>query len=183
MAKGGFKVASRHSEKAALLVSGLGEGHSQRRGRVIRYEKNSLNSPVLNELQIVIAEGAVERDQSGGLVAFLKARVPIRSLQELNERLGLSSFEMSTVDNQLSIETHRPTVLAYENTVTLPKGEKLLNLSTWQLIELPMNIQCHVRAEARGSFREGMFSGLFETKIQSPNINIAMSGSFEVHLA
>jgi Type I restriction enzyme R protein N terminus (HSDR_N) len=152
-------------------------------GGVVRYEKNSLNSPVLSELQAVVEEGAVERNETGGLIAFLRARVPIRSLQEVNERLGLSTFEMSTIDNQLSLDSSTPTVLIYENTITLPEGEKLLDMSKWQQIALPMNIQCHVRAEARGSFQNGLFSGSFETKIESSLISVGMSGLFEVHLA
>ena len=152
-------------------------------GGVVRFEENSLALPVLSELQAVVEEGAVERNERGGLIAFLKARVPIRSLQELNERLGLSTFEMSTLDNQLSLDSHAPTVLVYENTVTLPKGEQLLDLASWRQVELPMNIQCHVRAEAKGSYRDGVFSGSFETRIKSLGIKIAMSGSFDIHLA
>jgi len=152
---------------------------------VIRYEHNSLGSPVLSELQNGIREGAVERDANGRLVVFLKTGGPSRSLQELNERLGLSTFEMVSESNQLSTDPAQPTVFVYENKITLPAGERILDLMTWRHIELPHNITCAIKAQAGGSFRNGVFSGTFSTDMHylESGAKVTMSGSFEVHLA
>jgi hypothetical protein len=151
---------------------------------VIRYEANSLGSTVLSELQNGIREGAIERDDNT-LVAFLKTSGPSRSLQELNERLGLSSFEMTSPDSQLSTDPSRPTLFTYEHRVILPAGEKLLDLNTWQHIQLSRNISCDVRSEASGTFANRTFSGCFTTAVYYLEADMAVniSGSFEVHLA
>lgn len=152
---------------------------------VIRYESNSAGSVVLNELQTGVREGAVERDSSGGLVAFLKTAGPSRSLQELNERLGLSAFEMTSTDSQLSTDPAHPTLFKYVHRIILPAGEKILDLNTWRHIQLPQNISCDVHTEATGAFANGTFSGAFSTAMHYVEAGkiIHMSGSFEIHLA
>lgn len=152
---------------------------------VIRYERNSLNSAPLNELQVGITFGAIERDENGKLVAFLKTAVPIRSLQELNERLGLSQFEMVSDDTQLSEDCDRPTVLRYENTIVLPEGEEVLDISTWRKLRLLKNITCDVSATAKGCCRAGAFAGQFVSLLwyREFGLNVSLEGSFEVHLA
>ncbi|CAG0971001.1 hypothetical protein RHDC4_01281 [Rhodocyclaceae bacterium] len=152
---------------------------------LIRYESNSLGSAVLSELQTGIREGAVERDSKGKLIAFLKTGGPSRSLQELNERLGLATFEMSSQDSQLSTDPSCPTVFTYAHRVILPAGEKLLDLNTWQHIPLPQNITCDVRSEASGVYVKRTFSGHFITDMHyvEAGITVNMTGSFEVHLA
>lgn len=152
---------------------------------LIRYEANSLGSAVLSELQNGIREGAIERDSNGTLVAFLKTGGPSRSLQELNERLGLSTFEMTSPDTQLSCDPSRPTSFTYAHRVILPAGEKVLDLNTWKHIQLPRNITCNVRSEASGVFENRTFSGRFMTDMHyvEAGMTVNMSGSFEVHLA
>ena len=126
---------------------------------VIRYERNSLNFAPLNELQVGITFGAVERDENGTLVAFLKTTGPSRSPQELNERLGLARFEMVSDDAQLSEDFNQPTVLRYENTIVLPQGEEVLDISKWRKLRLLQNITCDegqrpVDVTERDLFRE-----------------------------
>ena len=104
----------------------------------------------LSELQAGIAEGAIERDEDGRMVAYIRTTGPSRSLQELNERLGLSTFEMVSPDSTVSTAPDKPTTFIYENTVIFPAGEEMLDLNTWQNVILPVNISCHVVAEARG---------------------------------
>lgn len=152
---------------------------------LIRYEHNSLGNPVLNELQTGITEGAVERDESGHMVAFLKTHGPSQSLQELNERLGLSSFEMISPDEQISIDREKPTIFLYDNTLILPQGEKILDMNTWSHIELSINISCHVVACAKGVLEGNKFSGRFTTEMNyiEAKMMIEMAGSFEIYLA
>lgn len=151
---------------------------------VIRYEKSSIPVPALTELQHSIRDGAVERDESGKLVAFLRTSGPSRSIQALNERLGLDAFEMVCSDSQLSTDAAKPSRLLYENVVTIPAGERLLDISTWREVVLPVTITCNIRAEAQGSYSAGVFAGQFYTNMayQGLPMRVSMSGSFEVHL-
>lgn len=151
---------------------------------IVRFEKNSAGMRVLSELQMSISQGALQRDEQGRMIAFLDTVGPTRSLQELNERLGLSSFEMISLDSQLSGDMESPTVFEHGNHVTLPAGERLLDLQTWKEITLPMNVICDVTATASGSYSDGVFSGKFATSMNYVGgLLLEMSGSFEMFLA
>lgn len=152
---------------------------------LIKYENNSLWLRVFNELQIGIAEGAIERDEEGRMVAYVRTTGPTRSLQDLNERLGLSTFEMVSPDSTISTDAENPTTLSYRNTVTLSAGEKILDLNTWKSIILPANISCHVVAQAHGFLDGHKFAGKFITRMNyiEAQIVVDMVGSFEVFLA
>lgn len=151
----------------------------------IKYEKSPINLRVLSELQTSIAEGAIERDEQGRMIAYVRTIGPSRSLQELNERLGLSTFEMLSTDRILSIDSSKPTTFQYEDTIILPKGEEVLDLNTWKNIILPINISCHVVAEAQGILSGHKFSGKFITRMNylELQITVDMVGSFEAFLA
>jgi len=151
---------------------------------LIRYESNSLNHPALNEIQNGIADGALWRDEQGRLVAYLCTIGPSRSLQELNERFGLSSFEMISDDSALSTVPDRPSVFVYDHASTLPAGEEFLDLSTWRRIRLPVNIHSHVVARAAGVLNGRQFVGTFNTELDfEQQMKVRMTGSFAVHLA
>ncbi len=152
---------------------------------LIKYEQNSLDHRVLNELQTGISEGAVERDEEGRLVAYMRTYGPSRSLQELNERLGLSTFEMISHDSALSVNPQSPTTFLYEHTVILPAGEVLLDLNTWSEFKLPINLSCHVVAEAQGVLEDNRFQGRFITtmKYLEAKMLVQLQGSFNITLA
>jgi hypothetical protein len=152
---------------------------------LIRYERNSLNLPILNELQVGIADGAVERDETGGLVAYIESIVPSRSLQQLNERLGLARFEMISTDTELSANPEMPTVFNYRNTIIFPAGEEVFDLNTWNRVKIPVNVTADVSAKAKGAYSGRRFSGAFESLIRYHEfgVNVAMSGTFEISLA
>ncbi|MES2039668.1 MAG: hypothetical protein V4495_17775 [Pseudomonadota bacterium] len=152
---------------------------------LIRYENNSLNLSVLSELQNGVQEGAIERDANGCLVAFLRTTGPSRSLHELNERLGLGEFEMTSSDNVISTNPAKPTIFGFDKQVILPAGEKLLDMNTWQHITIPVNITCHVSIEAIGTMIKNTFSGKFLTCMKYPGagMEVKLLGSFDIHLA
>lgn len=56
---------------------------------MIVYQKSTLPQPMLSQMQIAIIDGALERDENGCLLAYLRTQAPLRSFQELNEKLGL----------------------------------------------------------------------------------------------
>jgi hypothetical protein len=151
---------------------------------LIQYDKSNINIRVLTELQTGIAFGAVERDESDKLIAYLKTIGPSKSLQELNERLGLSSFEMQSNDKTLSITSDKPTQFIYNQKIVLPAGEKLLDLNTWREVVLPQNISCDVKAIAEGILDGHKFFGRFYTNMQyDVGISAELGGKFEVYLA
>ena len=151
---------------------------------VIRYERSSVRLTVLTELQHSILDGAVERSEDGKLVAFLRTSGPSRTIQALNERLGLDAFEMVCSDAQLSIDPSLPSKFMYENVITIPAGERLLDLSIWREVQLPQAMRCKIRAEANGSYHAGVFAGAFHTTmVYIGQLTICLSGTFEIHIA
>lgn len=153
---------------------------------MLRHDYNSLKQRALEELQYQIPYGSVERDETGGLAAFLKFQVPIRTIQELNEKLGINEFDMHSKDSVLSSDPANPTCFTYERAVTFPSGEKMLDLTTWQEIVLPFNMHCSVSATAIGALSGNVFSGRFVTKMtvqEAPNLVVEMGGPFVVFLA
>jgi hypothetical protein len=152
---------------------------------VIRYERSSLAVPPLSELQIGIAAGAVERDEEERLIAYIQTVSPIRSMQALNDRLGLTGFEMVSPDRYLSVDPNRPTYFQYENRITIPAGEEMPNLHTWSTVVLSINLRCYTLAEASGILVDGVFRGSFCTNMHYIDLERqeSLSGSFEAHLA
>jgi hypothetical protein len=151
----------------------------------VRYTQSNLAPSIFGELQNGITRGSVERDERGHLVVFVEASGPTRSIQEFNERLGLSKFEMISESAQLSTELAHPTVFVYENQIILPAGERVLNPATWQHVTFPCNITCNIKTQARGIFHDSVLSGSFDTvmAILEMQQTVKLSGVFEVHLA
>lgn len=152
---------------------------------LIKYDHNSLGLRALNELQVGIAEGAIERDEEERMVAFFRTTGPSRSLQELNDRLGLSTVEMVSTDSTLSTDPENLTIFIFKNSVVFPAGEKLLDINTWKSIILPTNLTCHVVAEAHGLLDGHKFFGKFITRMNYPEAQVIVDifGYFELFLA
>lgn len=151
---------------------------------VITYENNTMGARALNELQLSVLSGAVERDDDGRLTVFLRTIGPSRSLQELNERLGLSDFEMLSTDNVLSSDASRPTVFKYSDQLILPAGEEILDITQWRKIHLPQNLRCDTNATAEGVLNDRIFAGHFENRIvYQGGVEVGLSGKFSIHLA
>jgi hypothetical protein len=152
---------------------------------IIRYEHNGLDLPLLNQFQVWIKHGAVEREETTGkLIAFLKTEVGTRSLQELNERLGVADFEMLSEETELSTDSAHPTVFWYRGTVTLPAGEEIFNLATWQHMKLLQNVTSDIISKGQGVYRDRSFSGAFEsvTRYREFGQSLTLAGSFNIHL-
>lgn len=152
-------------------------------GHII-YNRNSLNNQILNELTTAIVGGAVERDEEGYLVAFLKTTVPFQSLQRLNQKFGMDQFEVKSRDKIISVDKNNPTIFQANRRVILPAGERMLNLQNWQEIELPCNITCYIETTASGILEGSKFVGEFTAKMQylETGVNLSMSGEFEVYV-
>lgn len=152
---------------------------------VISYSGNSVNLPALRELQTGISGGAVERNENGQMVAFLNTVAPTRSMQLLNQRLGLTSFEMVSEDKCISNDSKKPTVFIGGQTVVLPAGERLLDINSWQEVVIPTNIVCRVQTQASGYLEANRFHGDFFSIMHYQNVNqrITLSGKYEIYVA
>lgn len=152
----------------------------------IRYDRNNLSHRALNEIQIAIRCGAVQRDENGKLAVYLETLAPFRAFQELNERLGLTSFEMTSSDGNLSTDPTQPTEFVNSQTIVFPAGAKLLDINTWSEIVLPCNLECKTSTIARGILEKHVFSGRFLVSIQitGPQALVAeMEGPFHVDVS
>lgn len=152
---------------------------------LISYHGSSVNIPALREMQISVSSGALERDEEGRLVAFLTTVAPTRSMQNLNQRLGLSSFEMFSPDSRISSNADEPTTFRGEQIITLPAGERLLDINTWREVAIPMNMTCRVIFAATGHLEGHRFHGSFESIMdyQSFNQRISLYGKFEMFVS
>ena len=153
-------------------------------GGQIIFSENSIGVPALKGLTLSVTEGAVER-KNGSLVAFLNTCSPFAQLQALNERLGLSSFEVVSADESISIAPEHPTKFRNIQKVILPDGESILDLNSWQQIELPINITCQTETLAMGYMQGQEFIGRFHCKFfyVESQIHIEMVGDFKIHFA
>jgi hypothetical protein len=152
---------------------------------VIQLKRNSLNLRSVNDLQMYVEDGDVQRDQDGKLVASLRTIVHSQSLQELNERLGLSNFEMNSDSTELSTDQQNPTIFSYSGRAILPAGEEVPDVFTGRTNKFETNITCDVTAAARGVFADRLFRGAFEmsTRYREIGLDLTLSGIFKIHLA
>jgi len=152
----------------------------------ISYVDSSLAHPMLTQMQMSITEGAIERAENGGLLAFLKTQAPLRSLQDLNERMGLNQFEMVSSDTEVSLDSDCPTTFEYQGATTFPEGSELLDTTTWKMIKLPMAMQFAVRALASGYLSNQVFTGQFVSEMRIINVlevpPVLLAGKFVVRL-
>lgn len=153
-------------------------------GGQITFSENSLNAPSLKGLTLSVTEGAVER-KNGNLVAFLNTCSPFAQLQALNERLGLTGFEAVSSDESISITPEHPTEFRNTQNVILPAGESILDLNSWQQIELPINITYQTETLVQGYMKRQDFIGKFHCKFfyVESQVNVEMVGNFKIHMA
>jgi hypothetical protein len=151
----------------------------------ISYTSNSINLTSVNELQITITDGSIERDEQNNLIVFLTTAHPVRSLQNLIDRMGLASFEMQSEGSSISSDASKPTIFHSERTVIFPKGEKLLDINTWEEIELPDNMTCFVSTQASGYLYKNIFSGKFLSMMDFRDLGrlVRLDGEFSIALA
>lgn len=152
---------------------------------IISYHHSSVNIPALREMQTCISGGSVERDENGVLIAYLDTVAPTRSLQNLNQRLGLTSFEMFSTDKFISSSVNQKTTFKYNKNIILPQGEKILDINSWREIQLPHNISCDITSEATGHLDKNKFFGSFISKMKYNHIPfpIILNGNFEIYVA
>lgn len=152
----------------------------------INYTSNSLNNPALNQLTVTIEDGVIERNENGHLIANLRSMSPIQYHQRLNEKLGLTDFEVTSEDEFISESESNPTILKGSMQATIPAGEKILDLTTWKEVTLLQNLTIKTETIASGYLIDGNFIGSFEVKftlLNSPIPKIILKGDFKIHLA
>jgi len=126
-------------------------------------EFQSCDPPIrlLREITLFICEGAIEREENGRLVAYIQARSPFRSVNELNERLGLQRLELASADSVLSTKSDSPTIFRQEMLVTLPAGATFPNLLGEGDVILQRPLTCESTTVAAGTVDRNSFTGRF----------------------
>lgn len=124
-------------------------------------ERSIPESPVFRGFMSAVRGGSIQRDDSGGLLAYLDTLVSHEALQRTNEKLGVARFEIRTADQFLSADATQPTTFEGVTDVVLPKGERILNLATWQEEQIPIELQCRVLTRGSGSLTNKEFTGRF----------------------
>jgi hypothetical protein len=145
--------------------------------------------PLLAELTLSITEGAIERDEGGHLIAYVKSRSPFRSVNQLNERLGLNQLELVSSHSVLSTNPESPTVFRQQIEVVLPAGATFPNLVGTDELILQRNLACNSVTVADGALLGTRLVGRFLQTYEYrdlPNLGdtlaINSSGRFEAVL-
>jgi len=181
----------------AMIDTGLPIGKGLRsivrvtNGTII-YETNSLGNKPLEGMTFMVSRGAVERNETGQLKAYLETTAPFQPLQKLNEKLGLHKLTVLSADTVVSSDPSKPTRFTGVTEHILPKGEKCLNLNTWKEVNLIGNIHVQTTTTAEGILSGNIFEGRFEGRMlyQVPGIvvpgmpmEISVHGSFRIYLS
>jgi hypothetical protein len=140
----------------------------------------------LNATHIVISGGAIQRDESGKLIAYVETVTSITSVQELLQKLGLQNYEVECADSALSSDPRKPSIFRYRGMFVFPKGERMLDLNTWQLNTLPWDVPASVDWEGTGTLNGKVFSGTVVSRIAitvpGKTVTVPLQGNFELTL-
>lgn len=151
----------------------------------IVYHRNSINLQPLMGMMMSMTKGSVERNELGQLVAYLETQVPYQSLQRLNEKLGLHSSKLICKDEKISTDPQNPSVFSSLTNHIIPKGEMILDLTTWQEQPFPLNVTVQTKTIASGWLNGKKFSGQFQAILfyKELNMQVVLKGAFDTHLA
>ena len=146
--------------------------------------------PLLGEVTLFVTDGAIEHNVDGTLIIYVQARSPFRSINEFNERMGLTRLELTSPDTILSTGAHSPTVFRQDMVVTLPAGETFPNLLGEGDLVLQRNLACRSTTVASGILEGDRFVGQFSQRyeyLDLPNMGeslvINATGRFKTVLA
>lgn len=153
-------------------------------GGHIIFDRSEPVFPAFIGYTVFITGGAVQRDQRG-LIALLNSLSPFEPLQKLNERLGLTNFEVYSADSALSSNADKPTTFRSTRAVLFAKGEKLYDFTQAVEVILPHNITCEFETVAQGVLHESIFEGVFQVRYHYLELNFSLSfdGKFKINVA
>ncbi|HUU17273.1 MAG TPA: hypothetical protein VMW72_08995 [Sedimentisphaerales bacterium] len=151
----------------------------------ITYKSNTSNFRPLIGLKMAIIGGYIKRNDYGQLEVYIQTEIPFQPLQRLNERLGLDSMHLFSESDTISEDSDNPTVFTSSTEHILPKGEMVLDLTTWQELPFPMNYHVQTQTTASGHLKGKVFQGKFEAILtyHEVDLQVGLNGDFQVHLA
>lgn len=150
----------------------------------ISYSNNSMNLPSIKGMNIFISEGAIQRMDNGGMVAYLKTEPPFQQFQDYNKLLGLEAFDVFTESEFISSDPANPTVFTSELNYTLHKGTPLYDFTSGKYHLAPVDIFVQTNTIATGILNGDKFYGTFKVNfiMQVLRISMDMLGEFEVRI-
>ena len=151
----------------------------------ITYKSNTSNIRPLIGLKMAIIGGYIKRNDYGQLEVYIQTEIPFQPLQRLNERLGLNSMHLFSESDIVSEDSGNPTIFTSSTEHILPKGEMVLDLTTWQEVPFPMNYHVQTQTTASGHLKGKVFQGKFEAILtyHEAALQVGLNGDFQVHLA
>jgi len=151
-------------------------------GQIV-YDRIVPDIPILKDLISTIRAGCFERVKNG-LRAHVQIVASHRSLQELNERLGLDHLTLTSSDYCISTSQSSPTVFSGRRRITIPAGEIVPDISTGARIKMPFTVSgmtiTSVSCVEQGGTILGTFTQTitYDGPIQIPQVLI--EGQFRV---
>jgi hypothetical protein len=162
-------LQSRFAEVAANALPPIGPGllsFAQITGGFTSYDHAEPDIPPLRGFTLSITGGAIQRLETGGLIAYWEARGPYARIQRLIERLGLTRIEAFSPSNELSARSDAPTIFDGKMNGVFPAGETLYDLSTYTDVVLPSSMTCHLNFSGTGVLTAGRFHGPFALHVR-----------------
>ena len=154
-------------------------------GGYIKYAENNWNLPTLRNMIVAVTGGSVERNENGQMIASVKTLSHFESFQKLNEKLGLDYIEAISRDDSISTDLRNPTKFVSTRRITIPQGEKVLDLLTWKEVVIPSNIIFDTETIAEGVLKNQVFSGKFYLRVVISGLPkpLETGGEFVLHIA
>jgi hypothetical protein len=118
-------------------------------GGFVRYQTSNLEIPAITELQATIADGSLERGESGGLIASIQVRAPVASIDDMIRDLGLNRIPYESESSFLSDDPRRPTAFSYQGRAIFPKGRMLFDITSNRHVTLEKDVVCDIESNVR----------------------------------
>lgn len=150
----------------------------------VEYTRSTFPSTALLQLRAFIVGGSVQRNDQGKLVAFLETQAAVAQLQAVNEKFGLHAFEIASEHTEMSTDPSAPTIWTYQKETVFPAGTLMLNVNTWQEIQLPFELRSRINVRVVGILSGNVFDGSFRNFItMGPHYpEVIMDGRFNIRL-
>jgi len=127
---GAGPLQSRFAQVAAGAFPPLGPGLSSFaqviRGTIV-HERQNPEIPALKGFTVYVDNGIIER-VDGTLSGRFEGRAPISSLQDVVNKLGLTSIELRSESTVLSSDAGNPTLFVTEKAAVFPQGEVMISV-------------------------------------------------------
>lgn len=174
-------------EKGEPLAPGFG-ANARVIGGFVTYRNLSIPIPELEGTSFSVTGGYIARNDEGVMIANFELRAPFEKLQQLNAELGLDSIDVTSSDQVISTDAHRPSKFSFID----EKDRREPGFPLWMMgapapVRTNVSIDQVTGYEATGYLNAddqvvGTFKGFVETASVLGRIRVTFDGDFMLQL-